>query len=127
MNNLPKGDRVKKVNLLTSILVPSPNEPGSRSMKSFLAPLMAELLILDQGIHGIDRWLKERFILKAHLISILADMMAVRKMLLFKGPNAIKPCRVCNITGKLRLFSVPYASQLRYTLLLFHEISIHDA
>lgn len=99
VNNLPKGDRVKKDNLLTAILVPGPDEPASHSMKSFLQPLIEDLVLLDQGIHAIDGWLKERFILKAHLVSILADMMAVRKMLLFKGPNAIKPCRVCNISG----------------------------
>lgn len=81
MNNLPKGDAVKKNNLLTSILVLSPDEHGSHSIKTFLVALIEEVLISDQRMHAIDEWLKERLILKAHLLSILADMMAVRKML----------------------------------------------
>ena len=92
INNLPKGDLGKQDNLLTSILVLSPDKPDSHRINSFLAALLEELLILDQGIHAIDGWLNERFIFKAHSISIVADMMAIRNMLLYKCPNAIQPC-----------------------------------
>ena len=108
INNLPKGDCVKKDNFLTYILISGPDDPCSNSMQSVLASLIAKLLSLDPDLHALDVWLKARFILKAYLISILPDMIAVWKMLLFQGSNAIKLCRVCNITGMLTLFSVLY-------------------
>ena len=57
-------------------------------METFCIPLVEELSILNQGITAIDEWKKERFVLKAHLVKVLGDIMAIRKLLLFKGPNA---------------------------------------
>ena len=98
-NNLTKYVRVKNGNVMISILIPVPNEP--RMMEMFCILLVEELLILNQGITAIDGWKKERFVLKAHIVKVLGDMMAIRKLLLFKGPNATRPCRFCTIKGKI--------------------------
>ena len=81
IHNLPKYVRVKNGNVMISMLIPGPNEP--RMIETICIPLVEELLILNEGITAIDGWEKQRFLLKAHLVKVSGDMMAIRKLLSF--------------------------------------------
>jgi hypothetical protein len=52
--------------------------------------------------HGISTWsalTHENFTLRAHLLTKLGDMQAIKTNQYLKGPNGFSPCRTCRIQG----------------------------
>ena len=43
--------------------------------------------------------MREHFLLRAHLLTKLGDMQAIKYNQYIKGPNAFSPCRCCRLQG----------------------------
>ena len=68
-------------------------------MGSFLYPAAQELLQLAVGVEAWDTVRKERFILRAFLITLFGDIPTMSMLLRVKGHNAHSPCQLCTIQG----------------------------
>ncbi|GET66785.1 transposase domain-containing protein [Rhizophagus irregularis DAOM 181602=DAOM 197198] len=89
-NNLHPSIRVKKENLLVTMIIPGPRSP--KNFNSFLCPLIKELQELE-GVQCIDGRTNEPFILRAHLLTWTGDVPALSKSLNLSGHNSYKGCR----------------------------------
>ncbi|QRV99729.1 Transposase family Tnp2 protein [Ceratobasidium sp. AG-Ba] len=114
--NLHPKYRVRLENIICVGVIPGPRQ--CKDLNSFLAPVLEELLQLEQGVDSIkttpatapkheerpeeegDGELTE-FKLRAFLIMIFGDIPAISKLLAMKGHNALVPCRTCYTQGVL--------------------------
>lgn len=95
--NLPPEIRCHLANVIPIGIIPGPKEP--KDFGSFLRPFVEECKRLAIGVRAYDRVKNEYFTLHVHTISASGDMPAVKHMNNFKGTNAKKPCRGCEICG----------------------------
>lgn len=95
--NLPPTDRFKLVNLIPLGVIPGPSQP--KDADSFLLPFVEEMLKLAAGVKSFDAFTKQPFILRAYCIAAFGDIPAAAKLMRMKGPNAMLPCRNCEIKG----------------------------
>ncbi|KAG8729114.1 hypothetical protein FRC10_004283 [Ceratobasidium sp. 414] len=79
-----------------------------RHLNSYLAPLLDELLLLQDGVESIKvppagaaNDMGIQIVLHAFLIMLFGDIPAVTKLLALKGHNAKLPCRTCYMQGVL--------------------------
>jgi hypothetical protein len=95
--NLPPDVRFLLTNILALCVIPGPNKP--KDIDSFLWPFIREMLRLARGLRAFDVLSKQIFALRAFLIVVFGDMPAVAMIMRMKGPNAMSPCRMCEIVG----------------------------
>ncbi|GES94501.1 transposase domain-containing protein [Rhizophagus clarus] len=96
-NNLSPEIRVKKENLLITMVIPGPNAP--KDMSTFLQPIINELQVLEEGILCFNGYTQQQFLLKAYVTHCTGDIPAISKCLNLVGHNAYKGCRFCNLLG----------------------------
>jgi hypothetical protein len=98
--NLPATIRTHLENVICVGVIPGPKQ--FKDLSSFLVPLIDELLELESGVQTVDSSappFKKEFTLRAFLLLAFGDIPAITKLLGVKGPNAIFPCRTCEIQG----------------------------
>ncbi len=76
--------------------IPGPKAP--KDFNSFLHPFVDECKKLAAGIWVFDSHKNKTFKLHVYLISVHGDMMAIKYVMNFKGPNGKSPCHACHIT-----------------------------
>ncbi|GET57996.1 transposase domain-containing protein [Rhizophagus irregularis DAOM 181602=DAOM 197198] len=113
-NNLPQELRVKKENLMVTLIIPGPKQP--QDFNSFLYPLIQEMKMLQDGILCYDGNKKEYFTLRAHILAWTGDLPALSKILYLTGHNSYSGCRFCNLRGTLNEMNrhVYYPLQQKY-------------
>src|SRR5258707_3932700 len=82
-------------------IIPLSIIPGLKAPKdfnSFLHPFIDKCKKLTAGIWVFDSHENKTFKLHVYLISVHGDMMAIKYIMNFKGPNGKSPCCVCHIT-----------------------------
>jgi hypothetical protein len=95
--NLPPEERTKLSNIIPLAIIPGPKAP--KDFNSFLRPVVDDCKQLALGEWALDITSNETFKLRAYPISFHGDMVAVKHVMNFKGPNGISPCSVCHIKG----------------------------
>ena len=90
--NLPRNIRFKRENIILIGLIPGPKEP-SKSLNSYLTPMVAELLELWEGV-TMDVFSGKKTI-RAPLLCIACDIPAARKVSGFLGHAANLGCSRC--------------------------------
>jgi hypothetical protein len=103
--NLHPSIRTRLENIICVGVIPGPYE--CKDINSFLVPLIEELLELAEGVEAskvaseVDDFLGNGtgFTLRAFLIILFGDILAISKLLLLKGHNSITPCRACFMQG----------------------------
>ncbi|GET55729.1 transposase domain-containing protein [Rhizophagus irregularis DAOM 181602=DAOM 197198] len=98
-NNLPQELRVKKENLMVTLIILRPKQP--KDFNSFLYPLIQEMKSLQDGISCYDGNKEEQFTLRAHILAWTGDIPALSKVLCLTGHNSYSGCRFCNLRGTL--------------------------
>ena len=93
--NFPPDERTHIGNITCVGVIPGPKSP--KNLRSFLWPLIEELLELAAGTPAVDVRNSVVFALRAHLLSVFGDIPAVSKFLEFVGHNGRYPCRFCLI------------------------------
>ena len=86
---------------------PSQHHTGPKAPKdfnSFLHPFVDECKKLATGVWAFDSYKNKTFKLHVYLISVHDDMMAIKYIMNFKGPNGKSPCHACHITGVSRIW-----------------------
>jgi len=78
-------------------IVPGPKKPVD--MDSFLWPFVEEMLHLGASITAFDSLLQSTFVLRAYLIAVFGDILAVSLVMQMKGHNGQYPCCFCKIQG----------------------------
>ena len=78
-------------------LAPGPHSPKDHN--SFLHPFFCDMAKLAHGILTWNVLEQNKFLLRAFLITKIADMQALKANQYLKGPNAFSPCRACCIQG----------------------------
>ena len=148
-NNLHPFIRVKKDNLLVTMIIPGPHSP--KNFNSFLYPLVKELKelegklilkfnnvkflfiyflnrnygllnIITEGVFCIDGRTNEPFILHAHLLTWTGDIPALSKSLNLSGHNSYKACRFCTLEGTCH----PSNKHIYYPSSTVHSIRNHE-
>ena len=96
--NLPPDLRTHLDHILCYGIIPGPK--SVKDVNSFLIPLYDELAQLSEGVDGtLDVIACEFFVLRAYLILLFGDILAISKLLMMKGHNGYCPCRWCEIKG----------------------------
>jgi len=76
-------------------------EPTSEDEQGYVHYcLWRELIILAQGVSTYDHVNHQYFLLRAFLILIIGDMLAIAHIMDMKGHIGKSPCRACWVTGK---------------------------
>lgn len=68
-------------------------------MDSFLWPLIQELKSLANGVPAFDIISSTRFTLRAFIILVFGNILAMAMVMKMKGHNGYAPCHMCQITG----------------------------
>src|SRR5271154_4017136 len=83
-------------------IIPLAIIPGPKALKdfnSFLWPFVDECKKLATGVWAFNAHANEAFKLCIYPISVHGDMMAMKHVMNFKGPNGKSPCHACHIIG----------------------------
>jgi hypothetical protein len=83
--------------MLPILLAPGPHSPKDHN--SFVFPFSVEMIQLGHGVGSWHVLTREIFLLRAFLITKIADMQALKANQYLKGPNGFSPCRACRIQG----------------------------
>lgn len=95
--NIPPELRVHSNYLIALGIAPGPCQPSDHN--SFLYPFYCELIMLGHGVSTWNTKMREHFLLRAHLLTKLGDMQAIKYNQYIKGPNAFSPCWCCRLQG----------------------------
>ena len=95
--NLPPEIQFLLCYILCVGVIPSPRKP--KDADSFAYSLILELLKFLAGISTFDVKQNELFALRAYLVAVFGDILAISMIMRMKGHNAIFPCRMCLIKG----------------------------
>src|SRR5258708_5576522 len=85
------------VHIIPLSIIPGPKAP--KDFNSFLHLFVDECKKLATGIWAFDSHKNKTFKLHVYLISVHSEMMAIKYIMNFKGPNGKSPCCTCHITG----------------------------
>ena len=91
--NLPRSIRFKRENIILVGVIPGPSEP-SKTMNSYLVPLVSDLLSLWGGVNFVDSAGVTHFI-RCALICVATDLPAGRKCCGFLSFSANLGCSRC--------------------------------
>ena len=95
--NLPPSERYKSKNLLPLLIIPGPTNP--KNLTSFIEPFLDELESLSRDGRMVRLYSGECRRVRVHLLFVLADLPAMKKLTHLKGHNGLVPCRFCVIRG----------------------------
>lgn len=95
--SLPPEVRTHLIYLIPLMIVPGPRQPKDHN--SFIVPFRDEMVMLGHGVSTYHCIKKEKFLLRAYLVTIIADMQGFKSNQYIKGPNAFSPCRACRLQG----------------------------
>jgi hypothetical protein len=95
--NLPPSVRYRRKNLLMVGFIPGPRNP--KHLNSYLQPLIAEFIQLQQGIITFNAATNSEFKLFAHIVVVTADMPGREKLMYLKGNRAYQYCPYCMARG----------------------------
>ena len=93
--NLTPFERYKSKKLLPLLIIPGPNSP--KNLTSFIQPFLDELEPLSRDGRMVPLCNGECFRVRVHLLFVLADLPAMKKLTHLKGHNGLVPCRLCVI------------------------------
>ncbi len=94
--NLPPKIHMWLVHIIPLSIIPGPK--AQKDFNSFLHPFVDECKKLATGIWAFDSHENKMFKLHVYLISVHGDMMAIKYIMNFKGPNGKSLCHTCHIT-----------------------------
>src|SRR5258708_13947118 len=93
--NLPPEICMQLVHIIPLSIIPGPKAP--KDFNSFLHPFVDECKKLAMGIWAFDSHENKTFKLHVYLILVHGDMMAMKYIMNFKGPNGKSLCHMCHI------------------------------
>lgn len=93
----PPEIRTHLTHVIPLFLVLGPHQPKNHN--SFLIPFYEEMNQLAQGVKTYHCLKQRNFILRAYLITMMADMQGFKANQYIKGPNTFSPCRTCRLQG----------------------------
>src|SRR5260221_10891268 len=77
-------------------IIPGPKAP--KDFNLFLHPFVDKCKKLAAGVWAFNSHENKTFKLHVYLISVHSDMMVIKYVMNFKGPNGKSLCCVCHIT-----------------------------
>ncbi|THH16136.1 hypothetical protein EW146_g4451 [Bondarzewia mesenterica] len=95
--NLPLEIRFHIEHILSLGVIPRPKKP--HDFDSFLWPFIEEMIQLVIGVRAFDSLSQSLFALRAFLILIFGDILAISAIICMKGHNGWSPCCICKIVG----------------------------
>ena len=95
-NLLPKI-RFNKDNRIGLGTIPGPNKPID--FDSYFWPAFQEFVHLQYGVRAFDVLGDESFLLRAYLLLVFGDILAVSMVMRMTGHNGFSPCCMCKILG----------------------------
>ncbi|KAF9256769.1 hypothetical protein L218DRAFT_1022744 [Marasmius fiardii PR-910] len=84
-------------NILALGVILGPKKP--KDIDSFLWPLVRELLRPRIGVTTYNALSRSMFVLRADLILVFGDILAMSMVMRIVGHNRFSPCHMCKITG----------------------------
>src|SRR5258707_1381879 len=94
--NLPPDICTQLMHIIPLSIIPGPKAP--KDFNLFLHPFVDECKKLATGVWAFDSYKNKMFKLHVYLISVHGDMMVIKYIMNFKGPNGKSPCCTCHIT-----------------------------
>lgn len=95
--NLPPEIRFHLEHIIPLGVIPGPKKPVD--FDSFMWPALQEFVRLAVGVHAYDALTDAYYALRAFLILVFGDILAISMVMRMKGHNGFTPCRICNIHG----------------------------
>src|SRR5258706_7796490 len=94
--NLPPEICTELMHIIPLSIIPG--HKARKAFNSFLHPFRDECKKLTTGVWAFDSHKNKTFKLHVYPISVHGDMMAIKYIMNFKGPNGKSPCHACHIT-----------------------------
>jgi hypothetical protein len=95
--NLAPEVRFQEDNILCNGVIPGPHKP--KDIDSFLYPTVRDLKRLHNGVTAYNAANKSDFILRAHVVTVTADMPARDMLMGLSGYNSRHYCNYCTVRG----------------------------
>ena len=95
--NLPPDICMWLAHIIPLSIIPGPKAP--KDFNSFLHLFVDECKKLTAGVWAFDSHENKMFKLHVYPISVHSDMMVIKYIMNFKGPNGKSLCHACHITG----------------------------
>src|SRR5258708_19640569 len=94
--NLPPDIRMQLVHIIPLSIIPGPKAP--KDFNLFLHPFVDECKKLATDVWAFNSHENKMFKLHVYLISVHGDMMVIKYVMNFKGPNGKSPGHASHIT-----------------------------
>jgi hypothetical protein len=95
--NLPPDLRFKTEYLFFAGMIPGPSEPTVTTLNNILDPLVDEFLQLDKGVTVATQRCPDGRPVRARLVPVIADLVAIRKATGFAAHSAKHFCSYCTL------------------------------
>ena len=95
--NLPPDICMQLMHIIPLSIIPGPKAP--KDFNSFLHLFVDECKKFAAGVWAFNSHENKMFKLHVYPISVHGDMMAIKYIMNFKGPNGKSLCHACHITG----------------------------
>jgi hypothetical protein len=95
--NLAPEVRFQEDNIICNGVIPGPHKP--KDIDSFLYPTVRDLKMLHNGVTTYNAANKSDFILRAHVVTVTADMPARDMLMGLSGYNSRHYCNYCTVRG----------------------------
>lgn len=95
LGNIPPDRRYKHSNIFPVLCIPG----NPSDLESFMEPLYEELETLHIG-KKVKLWDGREVLVQCHLLNVMGDLPAKKKLCMIKGVNSYTPCLYCEIRGK---------------------------
>lgn len=96
LGNIPPERRYKHRNIFPVLCIPG----NPSDLESFMEPLYEELEALEKG-RKVTLWDGRKVMVKCHLMNVMGDLPAKKKLCMIKGVNSYAPCLYCEMRGEL--------------------------
>src|SRR5258708_20492654 len=113
--NLPPEIHMWLVHIIPLSIIPGPKAP--KDFNSFLHPFIDKCKKLATGIWAFDSHENKIFKLHVYPISVHGDMMVIKYIMNFKGPNGKS---LCHIVGGIMVQCVTHLNRPVLTLKTYH-------
>jgi hypothetical protein len=95
--NLAPEVRFQEDNIICNGVIPGPHKP--KDIDSFLYPTVRDLKMLHNGVTTYNAANKSDFVLRAHVVTVTADMPARDMLMGLSGYNSRHYCNYCTVRG----------------------------
>jgi hypothetical protein len=95
--NLAPEVRFQEDNIICNGVIPGPHKP--KDIDSFLYPTVRDLKMLHNGVTAYNAANTSNFILRAHVVTVTADMPARDMLMGLSGYNSRHYCNYCTVRG----------------------------